>query len=340
MARKTCTHCGAITDDSTQKFCTRCGVKLPDLLPVTKIGGIPVRALVGALVLVVIIVIAVVAASGLLTVFFSSPSAGSATTGQAQVEATTSLPSLPTTTPLPTTPEIPVTTKTMVPTTVPTTAATTVTTKQTQVTGTPSPTYTVTTQSPVATGTSQITLAVTQVPSQPDSSSYTSSHPDAPYIDPSALETRIHELINIERQYNGLSPLSYDSFLADIARGHSYDMSLRNFFDHTTPDGRDAHARGNWAGYPCIRYYGTYYTEGISENLYQGYRYQTYLTAPNGTIVSYNWSSLDFIAKQAVIGWMNSEGHRENILNEKLQQEGIGVAFSSDDKIYVTENFC
>jgi len=147
-------------------------------------------------------------------------------------------------------------------------------------------------------------------------------------------------LINIQRQQNGLSTLSYDSFLANIARGHSYDMSLRNFFEHTNPDGMNARARGDWAGYPCVRDYETYYTSGISENLYQGYRYQTYLTAPNGTIVSYNWSSIEFIANQAVNGWMNSEGHRENILDYHFQQEGIGVSFSSYDKIYVTENFC
>jgi uncharacterized protein YkwD len=56
--------------------------------------------------------------------------------------------------------------------------------------------------------------------------------------------------------------------------------------------------------------------------------------------VSYKWNSLEEIANQAVTGWMNSEGHRKNILDDHFQQEGIGVAFSTDNKIYVTENFC
>jgi len=188
--------------------------------------------------------------------------------------------------------------------------------------------------------TSQITLAETWIPEQPPADSYISTTTGAPVIDHSALEARIHELINAQREQNGLSELSYDSFLADIARGHSYDMVLRNFFDHVNHEGKNAKARGDSAGYPCIRGYRNYYTAGLSENLFQGYRYSSYLTAPNGTIMAYNWSSADQIADKAVNGWMNSEGHRRNILDYHFQQEGIGVAFSADDKIYVTENFC
>jgi uncharacterized protein YkwD len=100
--------------------------------------------------------------------------------------------------------------------------------------------------------TSVITLAVTQVPPQPPSSSLTSSTPGAPYIDPSALEGRVHALINNQREQNGLSALSYDPLLADIARGHSWDMVTRNFFEHMNPDGLIARGRGDAAGYPCI----------------------------------------------------------------------------------------
>lgn len=116
-------------------------------------------------------------------------------------------------------------------------------------------------------------------------------------------------------------------------------MATRNFFEHENPEGKNARARGNAAGYPCIRDMGTYTYEGISENLFMGYRYSSYLTT-NGVITSYNWSPMDEIAERTVDGWMNSPGHRENILTEHLFREGIGVAFSSDDKIYITENFC
>ncbi len=193
---------------------------------------------------------------------------------------------------------------------------------------------------PTAAPTTVITLEVTHVPRQPPSSSYTSGTPGAPYIDPAVLERRVHELINNQRQQNGLSALSFDPFLADIARGHSWDMVTRNFFEHMNPDGLLARDRGVAAGYPCIRVVkgGSY--NGISENLYQGTRYASYYSNSAGVITAYNWSTADEIAERAVAGWMNSSGHRHNILTSRYEYEGIGVAFSSDDKIYVTENFC
>ena len=74
------------------------------------------------------------------------------------------------------------------------------------------------------------------------------------------------------------------------------------------------------------------------------YRYDTYknLVAPNGTIMEtvYYWSTEEYIANKVVTGWMNSEGHRNNVLDYHFRQEGIGVAFAPDDAIYITENFC
>ena len=346
MVRITCPKCGAGTDEPSQKFCTQCGTELPTL-PVYsgKHAGIPVWTIAVAAILVLAVAAVILSPLLMQALTGSTSSAGSAGTVQEQpVAVPTDATALPLTTPPPVTtplqvttqPEPPVTTiVTPVTTTIPTkatvqrTRATVSTSATTAITATPEPE-----------GTTLITLSVTRIPEQPPGDTYSSTTPGAPYIDPFALETRFHEMINVQRQQNGLSPLSYDSFLASIARGHSYDMVLRNFFEHENPDGLDQRARGDAAGYPCIRDFGTYYTEGLSENLYQGYRYNTYLTAPNGTIVQYNWKTVDQIAEQAVNGWMNSDGHRKNILDYHLQQEGIGVAFSSDDKIYVTENFC
>jgi uncharacterized protein YkwD len=50
--------------------------------------------------------------------------------------------------------------------------------------------------------------------------------------------------------------------------------------------------------------------------------------------------TMEEIASQVVNGWMNSPGHRENILNARYDREGIGIAVSSDGKVYVTQNFC
>jgi uncharacterized protein YkwD len=178
------------------------------------------------------------------------------------------------------------------------------------------------------------------VPLQPPADSYTSSTPGAPYIDPGALEVRIHELTNAQRQQNGLPALTYDPFLADIARGHSWDMVSRNFFEHMNPDGQMARDRGDEAGYPCIRIIGLYTYSGLSENLYQGHRASAYYTNAEGEVTSYDWKTAEEIAQVTVNGWMASPGHRENILAQHLSCEGIGIAFGPDDKVYATQNFC
>lgn len=151
---------------------------------------------------------------------------------------------------------------------------------------------------------------------------------------------RIHELINVQREQNGLTALTYDPFLSDIARGHSWDMVQRNFFEHMNPDGKLARDRGNDAGYPCIIVVkgGSY--NGISENILEGYRASATITDAGGNITGYQWKSLEDIAQTSVNGWMESPGHRENILKTRYQYEGIGVAFTDNNMLYVTENFC
>jgi uncharacterized protein YkwD len=345
MPSRFCTKCGAALEFHNQRFCTNCGATLPEMPgagPHSQAGtrGIPVW-------------ISVAAGLGLLLVagfillpyveqVMGTTSAGSESgAGNGVItRPTTSGASLPTTLPLTTaittgTADV---TKTITPSQTPTPA-------QIPATQIPNPTATsipttTTTPTPVLKQTSVIVQTVTYVPSQPPSGSSTSSTPGAPYIEPGALEARVHELINVQRQQNGLSSLDYDPFLADIARGHSWDMVSRNFFEHVNPDGLNPRARGDTAGYPCIRVMGTTIYEGIAENLFQGNRYSGYYTNAGGAITSYDWDTLENISQVTVNGWMNSPGHRQNILTPHFSYEGIGVAFSPDDKIYITENFC
>ena len=356
MARRFCPKCGAAREFSVQKFCTSCGASLPDPVPAAAPGGQAAGPAAGSGMPVWVVVIAGILVLGAAAVLLlphlaqmGTPLAGPAAGAGDSISLLQSPPGTPITgvTPVPTTaPALTaVVTKTATSATTPAPTSPPATVPPTQVPTTtrtpiPTPIITVPTAEPPAEPTTVITLAVTQVPPQPPSSSYTSSTPGAPYIDPAALEGRVHELINNQRQQNGLSTLSYDPFLADIARGHSWDMVTRNFFEHMNPDGLLARGRGDAAGYPCIRVVkgGSY--NGISENLYQGNRYDSYYSNAEGVVTSYNWSSSDGIAERTVTGWMNSPGHRQNILTSRYQSEGIGVAFSSDDKIYISENFC
>ncbi|MFY9799773.1 MAG: CAP domain-containing protein [Methanoregula sp.] len=168
----------------------------------------------------------------------------------------------------------------------------------------------------------------------------TVSAADNPYtISTTALEQRVHDLINQQRTANGLAVLRFDGALADIARHHSEDMAVQDYFAHMNPAGQDPTARGIAAGYTCRKDYGSYYYFGIAENLFQNNLYSSATYFSNRETV-YTWNPPEAIAQTTVGGWMNRSGHRKNILTPTFDREGIGIAIASDDKVYITENFC
>ncbi len=157
-------------------------------------------------------------------------------------------------------------------------------------------------------------------------------------INPEQLALAIHELVNVRRTENGLASLSWDTRLQQVAQGHSDDMAARDYFDHITPEGKSPSDRAADAGYSCYKDYGSYYTVGIAENLAQHWTYSS-ITYISG-VPFYNWNTLDQLAKEVVDGWMNSPGHRENILTASYDREAVAVTIASNDKVYVTQNFC
>ncbi|MBR9678330.1 MAG: CAP domain-containing protein [Nanoarchaeota archaeon] len=159
-----------------------------------------------------------------------------------------------------------------------------------------------------------------------------------PEINISELEWRIHELVNVRREEQGLRSLQYDFELVEIAKNHSKDMVNNGFFDHVSLNGESPSDRAKKAGYTCYKNYGTYFTEGIAENIFQNNLY-TSVTYLNGIPV-YDWNSLEDLAYSTVQGWMDSSGHRQNILNQDYEKEGIGVVISSNNELLITQNFC
>lgn len=158
-------------------------------------------------------------------------------------------------------------------------------------------------------------------------------------FDASLVEKYIYEFTNDERQKRGVASLARITTIDSIARNHSLDMSNRNYFSHMTPEGLDPTDRGNKAGYPCRNDFGSYYTVGLAENIYQTYTYSSYMT--KGIKSSYHWiADEETLAKEIVDGWMDSQGHRENILESKYAKIGVGVAINEDESVYATQNFC
>ena len=147
------------------------------------------------------------------------------------------------------------------------------------------------------------------------------------FLKEAKIEQMIHNLINIERENNQLSKLSYNRGLESIAKHHSYDMAIKKFFAHENLDGQNPTDRGADLENYCIKVNGIYITSGIAENIFM----------INSTLTALH--SADKIAKRAVMGWMNSEGHKNNILNPNFESEGIG-AIITDSSIHITQNFC
>ena len=110
------------------------------------------------------------------------------------------------------------------------------------------------------------------------------------------FEKEVFRLVNVERGKYGLSPFAWDDTGAAVARAHSADMATRGYFDHFTPEGVDPFTR--------MRNGGVSIRGGAAENIAHGHK------TPAG----------------AVNGWMNSPGHRANILSEDFTYIGVGVS--------------
>lgn len=126
------------------------------------------------------------------------------------------------------------------------------------------------------------------------------------------LERLAFNLINRCRENSGLPPLKWSDDVAKIARLHSENMANFNFFSHTGLDGSMVNDRADLFGISKWRAIG----ENIAYN--QGY---------------------DNPVEFAVENWMKSPAHRENLLNSRWRESGIGVAVTKEGKYYFTEVF-
>jgi len=110
-----------------------------------------------------------------------------------------------------------------------------------------------------------------------------------------ALCAAVVTATNAQRTRHRLPPLSVDARLAAAAHAHSADMVARGFFAHADPDGRNVDQRVRAAGYPF---------RVVAENIAAG--------QPDAATV--------------VEAWMDSPGHRANILRREVTQIGVGRA--------------
>lgn len=127
-----------------------------------------------------------------------------------------------------------------------------------------------------------------------------------------ALEQKVFELINKTREENGLKKLLWSEDVARVARMHSTNMANFNFFSHSGIDGKRVDGRADSIGLSNWQL--------IGEN------------------IAYN-SGFENPVDRAIYGWMNSAGHRQNILRENWKETGIGIAVSAQGRYYITQVF-
>lgn len=129
-----------------------------------------------------------------------------------------------------------------------------------------------------------------------------------------SLVQQIVALTNVQRQQHGLRPVKLNSVLSGTAQAHTEDMAFNDFFAHTGSNGSSASQRLIRAGY---------HYAFAAENIAGGY------STPAATVQA----------------WMNSPGHRANILNPNMREVGVGFYFLQNDtgsnnyRYYWTQDF-
>ncbi len=174
-------------------------------------------------------------------------------------------------------------------------------------TSTPTATRTFTTVPPTSTQSPTQTMTLTEA--LPPTQTVTPTETPVPPTETESVcsasgnygfESTLIELINQERINQGLTPLIAQSQLTNAARSHSQDMGCNNIFSHTGSDGSSPFDRIAWQGYSFTT---------AAENIYAG----------SGPYDS---------PQEAFNAWMNSPGHRDNMLNPVYTDIGIGYSYN------------
>jgi uncharacterized protein YkwD len=119
---------------------------------------------------------------------------------------------------------------------------------------------------------------------------------------------RVLDLTNAERTSRGLAPLTHNPLLGQAAQSHSQDQANMRTLTHTGSDGSNPGERITRTGYSWRTW---------AENAAAGYR----------------------SADEVMEGWMNSSGHRANLLNPKVTEIGLGLAYTPSGYPYWTQDF-
>jgi uncharacterized protein YkwD len=129
----------------------------------------------------------------------------------------------------------------------------------------------------------------------------------------SPMDKRLLVLVNKERATAGVKPLSFSPELAKAAVQHSHAMASEGFFEHRGEGEPKLFDRVTASGMN---------TDHVGENIFE---------TSEGTSSA--------VADECVAMWMQSEGHRFNMLSPEFDKTGFSVKTSNNGENYITEDF-
>jgi uncharacterized protein YkwD len=168
--------------------------------------------------------------------------------------------------------------------------------------------------------------------SQPTVQEYSTDQRDTPTqtdeetFNRTKVERYVWEFTNEERSKNGLSRIEYAPRIVEPARNHARNMAEHDYVGHTQPNGETMKERSS----SVCRYPG--------ENAIGAWYERNYEDRKTGSL--YYSDSERELAKHSVARWMNSTGHRENILRSRWNELGVGVHKRDDGKVFAAQTFC
>jgi len=131
----------------------------------------------------------------------------------------------------------------------------------------------------------------------------------------------IFQSTNKIRSQRGVSTLFWDHVLAEVAFRHSRDMCLNNFFDHINLRGEDCMDRV--LNFTKKKYFL------VGENIFK--------VDTNYDLIR-SFGDLRKVVDNLMKGWMDSPGHRKNILCSDFRFLGVGV-YATEDDVFATQLF-
>ncbi|MCA9365144.1 MAG: CAP domain-containing protein [Candidatus Moranbacteria bacterium] len=169
---------------------------------------------------------------------------------------------------------------------------------------------------------------------------------DDPLYDLKTFEKDFHAAVNQIRKKNSLRALDWNNEVTRVARKHSEDQAkdTQKLIDQgaEVSSAKIRHEGDSFGNNQEERLHSqnVYYFGASGENILSLPLVSQWIVAENDPTDVYKktWKSADSLVVEGVTGWMNSKGHRENILSENYNESGVGVSRVGDFLI-VTQVF-